>query len=422
MKKTIFLSIISIACWCFVGSNNAFAFDATTEGSYQVAKAIFLPDLDGSELANPDAPNVDNCKEYTLKSCPKGGLCSRCPFNGLLFKLESCNGDEAYKKVNDTCVKMTCPELNSAYKTSVPSGQICTAFTEKTLNCYKNCRAVNCSGYTVSCSTKPDNATSLGKCPDCNSSASNCGTNVCKVTGCATDYKINSGATGCLLKDDTCPSGYYKTCDTGTQGDPKYTERGSACYQCKPKSCDIWAWFYNTDGVFNVSPDQCAIMLYGQYNTTNIPVSGISVERVAVTYPSGSTFNGGPLTTKRIDVGSMGGGMDTTVTFNMEVTVNGDIYIRGNSKLVFNKGIKGNYTCHVHDSANYPVIPCPFNTSGGSSSSGSSSGGISSGGGSSLFKCAAGQRQTTCSGMKCCCPAGATCNGPGARCLCEAIR
>lgn len=47
---------------------------------------------------------------------------------------------------------------------------------------------------------------------------------------------VNSNASGCVEKDDTCPTGYYKTCETSTTGDPEYTEKGTACYQCKPKT------------------------------------------------------------------------------------------------------------------------------------------------------------------------------------------
>ena len=220
-------------------SPDAVTFSSLPTGSYQEAKATFLPDLKDSEFGFPDNKlggdiNIKNCDGYTTGSCPAKAICQRCPFDGSKIKILGCASNWTYK--NGSCIPNSCTAINSSYKDSIPNNNICTNFTEYSRTCYKNCRAVSCSGYTVSCSNKPEHVTSVAKCPDCQNSAnSKCGDNVCKVTACEDKYKINSNATGCILKDDTCPSGYNKTCETGTQGDPRYTEMGTACYQCKPK-------------------------------------------------------------------------------------------------------------------------------------------------------------------------------------------
>lgn len=57
-------------------------------------------------------------------------------------------------------------------------------------------------------------------------------------------YKIADNGTTCAPLDDNCPINYYKTCETGTQGDPKYTELGTACWQCKPPEVQCEAPYY----------------------------------------------------------------------------------------------------------------------------------------------------------------------------------
>ena len=85
------------------------------------------------------------------------------------------------------------------------------------------------------------NGIAYQSCPDCPASTSSssttvysCTTRKCKITSCPSTQKLNSAGTACINKDDTCPTNYYKSCETGTQGEPKYTEAGTACYQCKP--------------------------------------------------------------------------------------------------------------------------------------------------------------------------------------------
>lgn len=202
----------------------------------KLAKSTFLPDrFDDLGLSDYDSLegnyNSDACTGYNLISCPPNGNCSSCPSNSSRLKLNSCKS--GYKISNNNCIASSCSALG--YEASVPLNKICTTTTQSGLTCYKDCRNVSCSGYSLNCSNKPANANLLSKCPDCNSAASNCGDNVCKVSQCEDGYKIASNGSSCVPLDDTCPSGYYKECETGTQGEPVLTEAGNQCFQCKPK-------------------------------------------------------------------------------------------------------------------------------------------------------------------------------------------
>lgn len=405
-------------------TNNSLELNSlSSSDSFQIAKSTFLPDA-GEDLGWGGRNSIknnhvrgDNCASYPLSSCPSKGICSKCPF-GPKYRLRGC--DTYYKVVGSACQVADCRAYGSSIVSSIPSNSICSIKTTSPLLCYQGCRKTNCSGYEVECSAASamSNVTGTAVCPDCsNASVSNCSKRMCKITSCGGNMKVNASGTACIEKDDTCPTDYYKTCATGTQGDPKYTERGTACYQCKAAGCDVWANYRNQDGVYNVSATQCSIMLYGQYNTTNIPAQGVSVEQMAITFPSGSTFNGGPITTKRIDLGTMGGGLDTTLTFNMPVTVNGKIYIRGNSKFVFNKGITGNYTCIKHETNT--TITCPFGNSCNTSQYYSNQNGVYNVGASQASINLYGQSNTTnipSGGLNVCFagwtyPSGATING-----------
>ena len=110
-----------------------------------------------------------------------------------------------------------------------------------------SCRNISCGSYPVNCpaemtgDTYTANGIAYQSCPDCPASTSSssttvysCTTRKCKITSCPSTQKLNSAGTACINKDDTCPTNYYKSCETGTQGEPKYTEAGTACYQCKP--------------------------------------------------------------------------------------------------------------------------------------------------------------------------------------------
>ncbi len=236
--------------------------------AYQLAKATFLPELSDSEngwsgnsISN-SANKGNNCSGYELTSCPAHGNCSSCPFDRRYKRLISCaNG---YTRKGNSCKAASCSVIG--YRSDIPANQICTKFNEDDLTCYKDCRTVSCSSYKVSCSNKPAHATTVSKCPDCKDTAnSNCGDNICMVAACETNYKLNSDKTSCILKDDTCPSGYFKTCETGTQGSPKFTELGSSCYQCKPNK---QTWEICAEKINTSYPG------YGILTSTSLPSQG----------------------------------------------------------------------------------------------------------------------------------------------------
>ena len=200
----------------------------------QYAKSTFLPDrfddLGLSDYSTIDGNyNPDDCSDYTLTSCPSNASCTSCPSNKSLYKFLSCQS--GYKLSGSSCVAANCATLG--YVDYVPLGQICTPISSNSLNCYKDCRNVACSGYTLDCNSLPTNATSVTKCPECTSDNANCGDNVCKIDECEPGYKVSDNGTFCEAMDDTCPEGYYKDCETGTQGEPVLTEAGNKCYQCK---------------------------------------------------------------------------------------------------------------------------------------------------------------------------------------------
>lgn len=332
--------------------------------SYQIAKATFLPELENSEngwsghKTSASTNKGNNCSGYDLTSCPAHATCSSCPFDRRYKRLISCVS--GYIRKGNSCKAASCQVLG--YNANIPYNNICTKIFEDDLTCYKDCRTVSCSSYKVSCSNKPANATTVSQCPDCkDSSNSNCGDNVCRVDWCAANYKINGDMTGCILKDDTCPNGYYKTCATGTQGDPKYTELGSSCYQCKPaQSCNGMAYYQNMSGSYTVGSSQTSINLYGRTNTTTIPSGGVTVCRASWTYPSGATVSGGVLTINGdLILGEHGGGSSTKITFNNKVIINGRIYIHAptTSTIRFNGGVSGSYSCYKNG---WIPISCPF--------------------------------------------------------------
>lgn len=226
--------------WAKVSLPNSDVISTLPQGSYQVAKVTFLPDLVDSEFGFSgneldDDKNQDNCKGYQLDSCPEKAFCQRCPFDATKFKILGCA--TGYYLLNDTCSAGSCSGIDSSYSDTIPNNNICTKFTEGGKTCYKDCQAISCEGYTASCTNKPEHAVTVEKCPDCkDASNSKCNDNVCKVTECDENYKVNADGTGCVLKDDTCPENYYKSCESGTQGEPQYTEMGTACYQCKTSS------------------------------------------------------------------------------------------------------------------------------------------------------------------------------------------
>ena len=301
-------SIFTISATQAQSSKNNFSLEIPPVEGYQLAKAQFLPDLEGSEWGYNTHTisggklkiDTDTCSGYALSTCPANGTCSRCPTNSSKLRLLSCKdpyiitddkmscrpkvcsdfGAE-YKSApgsNEVCYerslasttklecyfdceqKVTCSQLHSTYLSSLPLKQLCFRLSIKysdlqSLTCYSDCRDVS-NGlirYPLNCSSKPEHATSLEEELTCKgnlvygnrgdptrpskgtitsqSDAINCGSNYCRIKSCEDGYKANSDKTKCL--NDTCPNGYYKECETGTQGDPQYTESGTACYRCK---------------------------------------------------------------------------------------------------------------------------------------------------------------------------------------------
>ena len=220
--------------------------------SFQLAKATFLPDtkddlgFSGRDAASSGYGQGDVCKDYPLSQCPANGTCSSCVTNFNRKKLTGCKS--GYKISGNACVPSTCATLNSGYAASMPSNSVCIKVSQYGLTCYSNCRNISCGSYPVNCPAEMTgesytaNGITYQSCPDCPASTSpssttvySCTTRKCKITSCPSTQKLNSAGTACIDKDDTCPTNYYKSCETGTQGDPKYTELGTACYQCKPK-------------------------------------------------------------------------------------------------------------------------------------------------------------------------------------------
>ena len=228
--------------------------------SFQLARATFLPDTkDNLGIGGRDCvagvrcyidistARGDPCEGYGFFDCPSNATCTPCPINPNKKKLTGCKS--GYTLSGNACVAATCSALNSSYKTSVPNNSFCTKISANGLTCYKDCKTVSCSGYNVSCpsgmlsNTYASNGITYQACSECpvvqSSSFTkyNC-TPKCKISQCPDKQKLNDAGTACIDKDDNCPNGYYKSCETGieTTVTPKYTEAGTACYQCKAKT------------------------------------------------------------------------------------------------------------------------------------------------------------------------------------------
>lgn len=260
MSKIYKILLVSATSFCCCGYFNGVAAEtgtlrlqaenlSQTAASYQIAKSVFLPDtkddlgFSGRDSSSGDYNRGDPCLNYPINgSCPDHGRCSKCP-TANKWRLDSCAS--GYNISGNTCVPANCSVINSGYKDEIPADNICTQTTESGLTCYKDCKSVSCSGYTLDCSTVSglSYVSAYKECPDCQNANSNCSPRKCKITECSNNKKVNDAGTACVDKDDTCPNGYYKSCETGTQGDPEYTEAGTACYQCKPQTpatCAEW--------------------------------------------------------------------------------------------------------------------------------------------------------------------------------------
>lgn len=212
---------------------------------YKLAAVQFLPDVQDSEFKFGGGHNRNDCSSYTLSACPANGYCSKCPI-ARKYKLNSCKNGYAASADRKSCIDTVfCRETSTTFKNIIPSNYVCAKVVRHPNSnvsdiCYQNCAKISCSNYLLDCRTINKTALHIAEteiCPSCKSSInSNCTKDYCKITKCMNGYKIANNGTVCIALDDTCPEGYYKTCETGTQGTPQYTEKGTACYQCKPKA------------------------------------------------------------------------------------------------------------------------------------------------------------------------------------------
>ena len=200
---------------------------------------------------NRTACRQATCADYGYKDVPATNeVCSyvNVPISSTLSKLcvENCEQ------------KVTCSQLHRTYLSALPFKQLCLKLSIKysdlqSLICYSDCQDYSSvlMNFPLNCSSKPAHVSNFEKNSACagtlirkvwptlpskgtitsQSDAINCGSNYCRIRACEDGYKISSNSKKCL--SDTCPSGYYKECETGTQGDPQYTEYGTACYRCK---------------------------------------------------------------------------------------------------------------------------------------------------------------------------------------------
>lgn len=225
---------------------NVSTINESSTGAYQVAGLQFLPDFTDSEFGwhgstiTNDYSSGNSCDDYDLSECPDNASCTKCAF-GKKFKMNGCLS--GYKQSGTTCTPMSCDKIDATYKSEVPENQVCSVVSGISISCYKGCNNISCSNYSIS--SCPSNA-NCSRCPDCETTDSkkgSCSPDKYKVISCkSATQKVNAGATACIDKDDTCPSGYFKSCETGTQGNPEYTEKGTACYQCKAAPCEGYSY------------------------------------------------------------------------------------------------------------------------------------------------------------------------------------
>lgn len=132
--------------------------------TYKTAALTFLPDIVDSDIGFGDRNlkdnhnSMENCKDYTLKTCPAKGVCTKCPFE-MSYYLTGCN--DGFKKSGNSCVPNSCQAINSGYQSSVPVNQYCTKVTEYGLTCYKDCKNVSCGSFPVKCDVLAANMSGL---------------------------------------------------------------------------------------------------------------------------------------------------------------------------------------------------------------------------------------------------------------------
>ena len=256
-KRLCLYSLIAILG--FLCSNTASAknsptlyLDTNQQSGYQVAAIQFLPDYEeyyNKKTTDQNYDSYDKCRQYTLTSCPANGICSTCTFDHSKYRLSSCKA--GYKKSSDS---KSCLQICGGLLKVLPEGQTCLEAYDGDTACYASCKAVCVSPYIYN---KDDaaslHAATMSQAPACSSTSgsssgssmnyitinkvlvpatwkTNCGNSCYKIDSCESGYKLINGK--CL--NDECQADYYKTCETGTMGDPVLTDAGSRCYQCQP--------------------------------------------------------------------------------------------------------------------------------------------------------------------------------------------
>lgn len=168
IKFFAYLSLL-ISGNLLLSTSNTFAYSinkniqSMPEGSYQIARSIFLPDAKDDIWLPKGNYNKSECGKigYPLKDCPEHGICSPCPIDSSYYKLNSCKNDGNTKYV-----------VNSS----------------KT-DCEPRCDVVECTGYTYN---KVSDIPEGWNYEECKSVADNC----------AITWKYKKGT--------TCKEGYYK--------------------------------------------------------------------------------------------------------------------------------------------------------------------------------------------------------------------
>lgn len=243
--------------------------------NYQIAKSVFLPEIDDSEVGWGDREidgnhNSNNCDGYTLKTCPDGGYCISCPFNRRLYTLKSCGAP--YIMSGNSC---TCPAAKPLTCTNDKCSKYCgstcieksctptkdeTGCTNGTQTCDNGCCA-NTRKCCVPCvdtvTTKPENSSyTTSSCTDSNGShqiqtgwtcnsgyhqtGSTC-TKDCIIQSCSGYSLTNCPAHGvcssCTKTAASCATdGTYKKLDSCESG---YTKSGNTCVEA-PSTCEDW--------------------------------------------------------------------------------------------------------------------------------------------------------------------------------------
>ena len=168
------------------------------------------------------------------------GKCYECrKIDGYCSSNSDCS-DSTYKCSNNSCVKKSCSEINSSYKTSCSEGQNkdSTGVSGSDGTCY------TCSAISGWCSSNSD-CGDTEKCVNNGCTKKSCG-EMGYATSCASGYTASSaGVTGsdgaCVTcPASACPNGYSTSttsCGTGYTLETNGYSGSSACGKCVAAAC-----------------------------------------------------------------------------------------------------------------------------------------------------------------------------------------